>query len=51
MREGGGEYRILVGKREATRPLERPGGGWENNIKMDLQDVRWRHGLDLSGSG
>jgi hypothetical protein len=24
---------------------------WEDNIKMDLQEVGWGHGLDLSGSG
>ena len=23
----------------------------EDNIKMDLRDVRWEHGLDRSGSG
>ena len=22
---------------------------WENNIKMDLQEEGWEHGLDLSG--
>ena len=24
---------------------------WEDNIKMDLQEVGWGHGLDFSGSG
>jgi hypothetical protein len=23
-----------------------PGVRWEDNIKMDLQDVGWEHGLD-----
>jgi hypothetical protein len=32
-------YRILVGKPEGKRPLERPRRRWENNIKMDLQEV------------
>ena len=28
-----------MGKLEGKRPLERPSGRWENNIKMDLQEV------------
>ena len=32
-------YRILVGKREGKRPLGRPRCRWEDNIKMDLQEV------------
>jgi hypothetical protein len=32
-------YRILVGKPEGQRPLGRPRRRWENNIKMDLQEV------------
>jgi len=34
-----GVYRFLVGKREGKRPLGRPRLRWEDNIKMDLQDV------------
>jgi hypothetical protein len=34
-------YRILVGKPEGKRPLGRPRRRWEDNIKMDLQEVRW----------
>jgi len=30
---------VLVGKPEGKRPLERPRRRWENNIKMDLQEV------------
>ena len=30
---------MLVGKPEGKRPLERPRRRWENNIKMDLQEV------------
>jgi hypothetical protein len=32
-------YRVLVGKPEGKRPLKRPRCRWEDNIKMDLQDV------------
>jgi hypothetical protein len=32
-------YRILVGKPEGKRPLGRLSRRWENNIKMDLQEV------------
>jgi hypothetical protein len=39
MGEGRGVYRVLVGKPEGKRPLERPRRRWENNIKMDLQEV------------
>jgi hypothetical protein len=34
-------YRILVGKREGKRPLERPRRRWEDNIKMDLREIGW----------
>jgi hypothetical protein len=32
-------YRVLVGKSEGLRPLERPRRRWENNIRMELQEV------------
>jgi hypothetical protein len=32
-------HRVLVGKPEGKRPLERPRRRWEDNIKMDLQEV------------
>ena len=32
-------YRVLVGKPEVKRPLGRPRLGWEDNIKMDCQEV------------
>jgi hypothetical protein len=38
-------YRILVGKPEGKRPLGRPRRRWEDNIKMDLQEVGIR-GMD-----
>jgi hypothetical protein len=34
-------YRILVGKPEGKRPLERPRRRWVDNIKMDLRDIGW----------
>jgi hypothetical protein len=34
-------YRFLVGKPEGRKPLGRPRGRWEDNIKMDLQEVGW----------
>ena len=39
MREGKGVHRVLVGKPEGKRPLWRPRRRWEDNIKMDLQEV------------
>jgi hypothetical protein len=37
--EGRGVYRVLVGKPERNRPLGRPRCRWEDNVRMDLQDV------------
>jgi hypothetical protein len=37
--EGRGMYRVLVGKPEEKSPLGRPRHRWEDNIKMDLQEV------------
>ena len=34
-------YRVLVGKPEEKRPLGRPRHRWEDNIKMDRQEVGW----------
>ena len=34
-----GVYRVLVRKPEGRRPLGRPRLRWEDNIKMDLQEV------------
>ena len=34
-----GVYKVLVGKPEEKIPLGRPRRRWENNIKMNLQDV------------
>jgi hypothetical protein len=37
--EGRGVHRVLVGKPEGRRPLGIPRRRWEDNIKMDLQEV------------
>jgi hypothetical protein len=34
-----GVYRVLVGKPEGKRPLGRPKRRWEDNSKIDLQEV------------
>ena len=39
MGEKGGVYRVLVGKLEGKRPLRKTRLRWEDNIKMNLQEV------------
>ena len=39
MAEGRGVYRVLVRKPGGKRPLGKPRLRWEDNIKMDLQEV------------
>ena len=39
MGERRGVYRVLVGKPKGKRTLGRPRRRWEDNIKMDLQEV------------
>ena len=39
MGEGRGVQGVLVGKPEGKRPLGRPRHRWEDNIKMDFQEV------------
>ena len=39
MGEERGVHRVLVGKPEGNRPLGRPRRRWEDNIKMELQEV------------
>jgi hypothetical protein len=34
-------YRVLVGKPEEKRPIERPRRRWEGGIKMDLTEIGW----------
>ena len=45
MGEKTGVCRVLVGKPEGRRPLGRPSCRWEDNMKMDLQEV-WCGGMD-----
>jgi hypothetical protein len=45
MRKGTEAYRISVEKPEVKRPLARPTHRWEDDIKMDLQEVGWK-GMD-----
>ena len=44
MGEDRGVHRVLVGNPEGKRPLGRPRRRWEDNIKMDLQEVGWGRG-------
>jgi hypothetical protein len=39
MEKGRDVHRVLVGKSKVKRPLGRPRPRWEDNIKMDLQEV------------
>ena len=41
-----GAYRVLMGKPEGKRPLERPGRRWEENIKVYLKELGLGNGLD-----
>jgi hypothetical protein len=52
MGDGRNEHRVLVGKSEGKRLLERPRRRWEDGIKMDLREIGWRGGgVDSPGSG
>jgi hypothetical protein len=46
-----GAHRLLVGKPEGKKPLGRPRRRWEDNIKMDLQEVGVGCGDWIVGSG
>jgi hypothetical protein len=46
--DGRNVYRVLVGKPEGKRPLERRRRRWENGIKIDLREIGWGGGV---GSG
>jgi len=36
----------LVGKPKENKPLGRLKRPWEDNIKRDLKEIGWGHGLD-----
>jgi hypothetical protein len=51
MGEDRGVHRVLVRKPEGKRPFGRPRRRWDDNIKMDFQEVGGSWGLDGVGSG
>jgi hypothetical protein len=38
-------YKVLVGKPEGKRPLERPRSRWEDGIRMDLREIGLEGGV------
>jgi hypothetical protein len=36
------EYNILVRKPESNRQLGRPRRRWEDNIRIDIREIRWK---------
>jgi len=53
MGERRGVYRVMVEKPAGKKPLGRPSCKWEDNIKMDLQEVRcgYMDWIDLAEDG
>jgi hypothetical protein len=41
MRDRRGTYRVVVRRPEGKKPLGRPRRWWEDNSKIDLQEVGW----------
>ena len=39
MEEGRSSFKILTGKPKGKRPLGRPRRTWEDNIRMDLEEI------------
>jgi len=39
MEEGRSAFKILTNKNTGKRPLRRPRRRWEDNIRMDLEDI------------
>ena len=39
MEEGSSAFKILTGKPTGNGPLGRPRRGWEDNIRMDLEEI------------
>ena len=44
---GGSAFKILTGKPTGKRPLERPRRRWEENIRMDLEEIGINAGIGL----
>jgi len=43
-------YRVLVRRPDGKRPLGNHGRGWNENIKIDIQEVDWMNGPHCSDS-
>ena len=48
MGDWGSAYRNVVGRKEGKKSLGRPRRAWEDNIKMDLQEMGREGGLGLN---
>jgi hypothetical protein len=46
MEEGRSSFKILTGKPTGKRPLGRPRCRWEDNIRMDLEEIGINEELD-----
>ena len=46
-----GTFKVMMWRTDGNRQLGRARRRWKNNIKMNLQEIGWRDGLDRSGSG
>jgi hypothetical protein len=44
-------YRVVVGKPEGKRPLERPRYRWKDGIRMDLMEINSGCRVDPNGLG
>ena len=47
MEEGRSAFKILTGKPTGKRPLGRPRCRWEDNIRMDLEEIDINAGIGL----
>ena len=55
MEEGGNAFKILTGKPKGKRPLGRPRRRWEDNTRMDLEEIgineaKWVHSAFVSAA-
>jgi hypothetical protein len=49
-RETRNAYKILARKPEGKKPLGRNRNRWEDNIRIFLREIGWKHGNEPSGS-
>ena len=47
MEEGRSVFKILTGKPKGNRPLGRPRHRWEDNIRMNLEEIGINGGIGL----